>query len=484
MSFLLCLCLGLLVLAPSLAHSAVLGIPGNGTKLSGIGVISGWKCEAEGDLTIVFNDDGKHIPLLYGTERTDVRKNGQCLDNDHDNVGFVAIWNWGNLGDGEHSAVAYDNGEEFDESTFEVNTLGGATFVRGASAEVSVPDFPVLGETAHFVWNQGTQHLELGQFSEAAPPSARNHTDLYGTWQFTTDEPYMDEWTLHSRGTTSDVAPFGIAPLATGSAERQYHALGGWIEDIAPDLNCKYDYTVYWETSLSCNIHAFNLTSSTRAEGIRAFAQPLALQYFYEALEASSRSVDDWGNWWALTNYPNHPNITGSTTIQRVADHVWHFTVFYEDDAGVSHATYYDKIVAAQNTIAATDDDMIAELGLDKWTIDLGKVRLQWDIVAASTSITMDDMPLSRLAIDVRPGAAVRNRDGSPASPSYLKETTMEDLHSDMYVVRVIGPCGPYSRDYSTTGVRTRPLSQGNEVVEEPQEGAALLRAVEAVCEE
>ena len=102
MSFLLRLCLGFMVLLPSLAHADTLEIPGDGTKLSGIGVISGWKCEAEA-LTIVFNEDGTHIPLLYGTERTDVRDAGACNSAD---VGFVAIWNWGNLGDGTHTAVA------------------------------------------------------------------------------------------------------------------------------------------------------------------------------------------------------------------------------------------------------------------------------------------------------------------------------------------------------------------------------------------
>ena len=158
-AFLLRLCLGLTVLVPSLAHAAVLGNPSNGASYSGIGVISGWKCQAEGDLTIVFNDDGKHIPLLYGTERADVRNNGQCLDNDHDNVGFVAIWNWGNLGDGEHTAVAYDNGVKFAESTFEVTTLG-TEFLTEASIQVSVPDFPHAGETTTFKWNQATQHLE------------------------------------------------------------------------------------------------------------------------------------------------------------------------------------------------------------------------------------------------------------------------------------------------------------------------------------
>ena len=164
MSFFLRL-FGFVVLVPSLAHAAALGIPGNGAKLSGVSVISGWKCEAEGDLTIVFNDDGKHIPLLYGTERTDVRANGQCLDNDHDNVGFVAIWNWGNLGDGEHTAVAYDNRVKFAESTFTVTTPG-TDFLTGASKRITVEDFPMLGDSMVLEWNQSTQHFEIVEFME------------------------------------------------------------------------------------------------------------------------------------------------------------------------------------------------------------------------------------------------------------------------------------------------------------------------------
>ena len=167
MSFLLRL-FGFVVLLPSLAHAATLGIPGNGAKLSGVSVISGWKCEAEGDLTIVFNDDGKHIPLLYGTERTDVRANGQCLDNDDDNVGFVAIWNWGNLGDGEHTAVAYDSGVKFAESTFTVTTPG-TDFLTGASKQVTVDDFPMPGDSMVLEWNQGTQHFEIVDFMGSGP---------------------------------------------------------------------------------------------------------------------------------------------------------------------------------------------------------------------------------------------------------------------------------------------------------------------------
>ena len=157
MSFLLRLCLGLVVLVPSLAHAqltGVLEIPGNGVTLSGIGVISGWKCEAEGDITIRLND-GDPIPATYGLPRADT--SGVC-GNDGNN-GFFSYTNWGNLGDGEHTVVVYDNDVEFDRSTFSVTTFG-TTFLTDASGECRVPDFPMPGESTLFEWNQATQHLE------------------------------------------------------------------------------------------------------------------------------------------------------------------------------------------------------------------------------------------------------------------------------------------------------------------------------------
>ncbi len=148
---------GVLLLVPTLTAAAVLENPGTGGSYSGIGVISGWKCHAEGDLSIVFNKDGKHIPLLYGSERPDVLDAGACREAE---VGFVAIMNWGELGEGTHTAVAYDDRVAFARSTFTVATLGEA-FVEGASGECTIAHFPTIGETATFAWNQNTQHLEL-----------------------------------------------------------------------------------------------------------------------------------------------------------------------------------------------------------------------------------------------------------------------------------------------------------------------------------
>ncbi len=163
MSFLLRL-FGFVVLLPSLAHAATLEIPGNGAKLSGVSVISGWKCEANGDITISLNG-GDPFPATYGLPRSDT---SMVCGGDDGNNGFFSYWNWGNLGAGEHTAVAYDNGEKFAESTFTVTTPG-AGFLRGASKQVTVDDFPNPGDTTVLEWNEATQHFEIVDFMGSGP---------------------------------------------------------------------------------------------------------------------------------------------------------------------------------------------------------------------------------------------------------------------------------------------------------------------------
>ena len=153
---LLALCLGLVLLSPALTRAqSALDIPSNGDTLSGIGVISGWKCQAQGNITISL-DAGDPIPATYGFSRGDTAS--ECGDDGHN--GFFSFFNWAILGDGAHTAVAYDNGVEFARSTFTVVTAG-EEFLLGAGGECTIPNFPAPGETAQFAWNQSTQHLEM-----------------------------------------------------------------------------------------------------------------------------------------------------------------------------------------------------------------------------------------------------------------------------------------------------------------------------------
>ncbi len=58
-----------LLFTTGVAHGATLEVPGDGVKLSGIGFIAGWKCEA-GDITTTING-GEHISLATEQPRLD-----------------------------------------------------------------------------------------------------------------------------------------------------------------------------------------------------------------------------------------------------------------------------------------------------------------------------------------------------------------------------------------------------------------------------
>ena len=179
-----------MILAPSLAHSATLETPGNGDSLSGIGVVRGWKCEANGPLTVRF-DGGSPIPLAYGNERADVQSTGACPGSA---VGFVSVWNYGVLTTGEHTAVVYDNGVEFARSTFSV-VQAGAEYLTDAAGECLIQDFPEVDTNALFSWNTGTQHLELIDLGSADELPAPTSLRYNGVWQlhFLLDEDFLSE---------------------------------------------------------------------------------------------------------------------------------------------------------------------------------------------------------------------------------------------------------------------------------------------------
>ena len=149
--------IGVFFLCTTSVWAATLEIPGPGSTQSGIGVISGWKCRANGRLTVRFNG-GTSIPLVYGSERSDVRDAGACSSA---NVGFVAIWNWGNLDGGRYTAVVYDNGQEFARSTFTVVSPGTEflTNVSG-SGEATLSN----GLRARLEWDQAKQGFVVTEY--------------------------------------------------------------------------------------------------------------------------------------------------------------------------------------------------------------------------------------------------------------------------------------------------------------------------------
>ena len=137
--------------------------PGPNSFQSGIGVLSGWVCEAEA-VEIELGHLGRQ-GAAYGTARADTEftAEGEALCGDTDN-GFGLLFNWNLLGDGEHEVVAYVDGEELGRATVQVTTVGeGAEeeFLRGVEGECVVDDFPMLGETVTLEWQQNQQNFVI-----------------------------------------------------------------------------------------------------------------------------------------------------------------------------------------------------------------------------------------------------------------------------------------------------------------------------------
>ena len=137
-------------------RAAILESPAGGATLSGIGFISGWKCNAS-NITVTI-DDGEHLPVAMHQDRADLLIEKTCGATIRH--GFIRQINWGYVGDGEHVVVAYDDGVEFDRATFMVGTTG-EEFVEEADRRTVVNGFLVPGEIAVLEWNESTQHFEL-----------------------------------------------------------------------------------------------------------------------------------------------------------------------------------------------------------------------------------------------------------------------------------------------------------------------------------
>ncbi|MCE2483866.1 MAG: fibronectin type III domain-containing protein [Desulfurellaceae bacterium] len=138
--------------------------PGPGAFQSGLGVISGWVCEAQ-RIDIVF-DPGTEAEVsfqaAYGTDRADTADT--CGDT---NNGFGLLFNWNLLGAGEHAVVAVADGVELGRAAVIVTTVGegeAEEFLEGVVGECVVEDFPAAGKSVRLVWQQRLQNFMI------APP--------------------------------------------------------------------------------------------------------------------------------------------------------------------------------------------------------------------------------------------------------------------------------------------------------------------------
>ena len=165
-----------LLLSRAAVSYAGLENPNNNGEYSGIGFISGWKCEADGALTARING-GEAIPLAYLNDRPDTLS--VCGDTDN---GFIAIVNWARYGTGAHTIEVFDNGVRFGQHAFDVTTLG-TEFLRGAPDEqFLLRDWPWSGDVTRITWNEALQTFVLIDYIPATPPDELCTTKTVTVW--------------------------------------------------------------------------------------------------------------------------------------------------------------------------------------------------------------------------------------------------------------------------------------------------------------
>ncbi len=138
--------------------------PQDNSYRSGIGVISGWHCDAEVVEVVIA---GTTVETAYGT----VREDTQDICGDTDN-GWGVLYNWNRFGDGLHTVEAYADGVLFASANVKVTTFG-QEFMSGVSGNFILEDFLSPGVDAEIEWQQAKQNFQIvdPQFKTAGSTS-------------------------------------------------------------------------------------------------------------------------------------------------------------------------------------------------------------------------------------------------------------------------------------------------------------------------
>ena len=148
--------------------------PVPGSSQSGIGLISGWICQAT---RVDIDIDGRAtFQAAYGTGREDTQT--QCGDT---NNGFGLLFNWNLLTDGMHRVRVLADGVEVANSTFTVTTLGLGQFAVGLSGMVTITDFPQMGRSTQLQWQESLQNFSIVNPSGNSSPQlavSQNNLDF------------------------------------------------------------------------------------------------------------------------------------------------------------------------------------------------------------------------------------------------------------------------------------------------------------------
>ena len=232
---------------------------------SGIGLFSGWVCDAQ---QVEIDINGTRLQAGYGTIREDTA--GVCGDT---NNGFGLLFNWNRLGDGQHTVRALADGREFGRATFTVTTLG-TEFLRGVSGGYWIPDFPQAGQRVGIVWQQASQNFVIVDYEdmepeeEVIPPARLGFERIWGTWEFGpvgSGVKPIGTFTWRPR-LIEDTYAYGTSD-AHGNYEPTEFLIVRYPDASDPPPVADYEYVASWRDSSFCYQYAFSFTDNYTTEG-------------------------------------------------------------------------------------------------------------------------------------------------------------------------------------------------------------------------
>ena len=222
-------------------YRANLESPQQSSFESGIGLIRGWVCQA--NAVEVQIDDQPRRRVAYGTTRKDTIE--VCGD---DNNGFGYTYNWNALSTGTHRLRAFADNREFANVTFNVTTLG-VDYLRGASGEYTLPNFPQGGDQVTVRWSEPHQNFVIAGASlnpasaqpTAATPLAASLANL--------ESPYQGSFESGIGLIRGWICQANTVEIQIDGGERRRVAYGtarGDTLEVCGDADNGFGYTFNW----------------------------------------------------------------------------------------------------------------------------------------------------------------------------------------------------------------------------------------------
>ena len=208
---------------------------------SGIGLIRGWVCNA--NTVEVQIDNGARQRVAYGTTREDTAT--VCGDT---NNGFGYTFNWNRLGNGNHSVRAFVNNTEFAHSNFNVTTLG-QEYLRGASGEYTLPNFPQAGKSVTLRWSEPHQNFVIVGASQNSATAQSAEATPFASAEAYLESPQQGSFESGIGLIRGWVCDANTVEVQIDNGARQRVAYGTTREDTATvcgDTNNGFGYTFNW----------------------------------------------------------------------------------------------------------------------------------------------------------------------------------------------------------------------------------------------